>query len=749
VSDPGRKDIVGYSNHLSVAPGDRLEVKVSTYGPQSYRADIVRLVCGDDTPGGAGFAEEEIGSEVDGDYDGRHQPIHTGSSVYVPPSEHFAGLAVLTVVATIWPTRPGSGEQAILGTWSEQERTGFALLLDSSGALALRLGDGAAIEQHSSGTPLQARRWHRVAATFDADRHVVRIQHRRLATRADLEKPASRVEVEATTALAGLGPSATRSLSMAAWTSEEDDDRRISGAHFDGKIENPRLTTERLSADEIDRLSSCEPEAFSQEVVGAWDFSHDISGDEIRDRSRHGHHGTALQLPTRAVTGSNWDGSEHDWRHAPEQYGAIHFHSDDLYDAEWETDFTYQIPDALRSGLYAARLRTATGEDHVPFFVRPPRGSSTAKLAFLAPTATYMAYANSRLHFQAPGMEIMNGRLTLVTDNAWFLLEHPEVGLSLYDHHADGSGVCYSSRLRPILDMRPRTRLWSLNSDTHILAWLETAGFAYDVITDEDLHQEGPELLEPYRVVMTGTHPEYYSAAMLDGLHSFVSSGGRLMYMGGNGFYWNTVFDPNRPGVIEVRRTEDGTRAWKAEPGEYHHSFTGEYGGLWLRKGRPPNLLVGIGFAAQGFDTSSHYRRRSESHDPRAAFIFEGIEEDIIGDFGVIGDGAAGEEIDRFDTRLGSPPHALVLATSEDHSSTYMLTKEELFSNIPGTSGLESPLVRADLVFFETAGGGAVFSTGSIAWSASLPHNDWDNNVATLSGNVLRRFLDPTPFEIP
>ena len=31
----------------------------------------------------------------------------------------------------------------------------------------------------------------------------------------------------------------------------------------------------------------------------------------------------------------------------------------------------------------------------------------------------------------------------------------------------DGSGVCYSSRLRPVLNMRPKERLWQLPADTH------------------------------------------------------------------------------------------------------------------------------------------------------------------------------------------------------------------------------------------------------------------------------------------
>ena len=56
---------------------------------------------------------------------------------------------------------------------------------------------------------------------------------------------------------------------------------------------------------------------------------------------------------------------------------------------------------------------------------------------------------------------------------------------------------------------------------------------------------------------------------------------------------------------------------------------------------------------------------------------------------------------------------------------------------------------RADTTFFETLGGGGVFSVGSIAWAASLPHSDYDNNVARLSENVVQRFLDDTPFDTP
>ena len=53
------------------------------------------------------------------------------------------------------------------------------------------------------------------------------------------------------------------------------------------------------------------------------------------------------------------------------------------------------------------------------------------------------------------------------------------------------------------------------------------------------------------------------------------------------------------------------------------------------------------------------------------------------------------------------------------------------------------------MVFFECPNGGAVFSTGSIAYAGSLPTKGYDNNVARLTTNVLRRFADPTPFVLP
>src|SRR5205807_1915747 len=83
-------------------------------------------------------------------------------------------------------------------------------------------------------------------------------------------------------------------------------------------------------------------------------------------------------------------------------------------------------------------------------------------------------------------------------------------------------------------------------------------------ITDDDLHREGLALLAPYRAILTGAHPEYLSTAMWDAIAAYLQQGGRLMYMGGNGFYWRAAFRGDDTTAIEVRRGETGTRATTA-----------------------------------------------------------------------------------------------------------------------------------------------------------------------------------------
>ncbi len=731
------KRLLGYSDEISVQPGQTLRFMVSSPYSGEYGAQLVRLRCGDDQPGGPGFKETAIPSALDGRYRARVQPIRAGSYAEIPDAAPFA-LQSFTLQTLVWPTTPHKGTQALLGTWDEARSAGYALVITEDGSLALLVGGGAGRhELIQTGVPLLERHWYLAAASVEAASGTARVLQIPLFEYAVGSRPA-----EASAALS-FPVAAGGCLRMAACHSGE-----VPAALFNGRLEAPRIARRPLERHEIERLRSPSiPAALVGDVVGCWDFSREIPTTQVVDLSSHHRHGELVNLPTRAVCGQLWDGSEHRWTHKPEHYGAIHFHEDDLYDCGWGADFAWRVPEGLPSGVYAAKLSQDGDEEYVPFYVRPRRGTANAKLALLIPTASYYAYANWHTQSEWDFLELVFNNFLVLDRTTLYLNEHPELGTSMYDHHTDGSGVCFSSRLRPIPNMRPKEWLWQFNADTHVVDWLDEKGFAYDVITDDDLHAEGVALLEPYSCVMTCTHPEYYSKPMMDALQAYKASGGRLIYMGGNGFYWKIDYHPTLQGVIEMRRAEDGMRGWIAEPGEYYHAFTGELGGLWRRNGMPPQAIAGTGFTAQGFDVSSCFERTPESFDPRASFIFEGVASDErIGDFGLLGGGAAGWEIDRADRSLGTPPHALVVATARDFSNGYHWVKEEFTHTHSAVNGDTCPWIRCDMVFFETPKGGAVFSTSSIAWAGSLSHNEYQNNVSRITENVVRRFLDPKPF---
>jgi N,N-dimethylformamidase len=702
-------DLVGYTDKLSVAPGESVSFMVSSTAPR-YLARLVRLVHGDDDPRGPGVKEERLAWRLEGEREGSVQELRRGSYGIGPPLTIGPSLAV-----NVWvcPTTPGSREQAIVaqGDW--------ALVLGEDGAPALRVGETFA----ASGQPLRAWEWYELSVVLAGTQ--ARLSQRAL-------RPLvfdGRADVAGTIALE-LEPQEAP-LTIAARLVDEE-----TREHYNGRIEDVRISSNGT-------------------LLAAWDFSLDIPTARISDTSGNEHHGRVVNMPMRAVTGHRFTGRATSWKEAPGEYGAIHFHDDDLADAGWAPDFQFDVPEDLPSGVYAAHLSAGRAEEYLPFVVRPPRDRSTAEVAFLAPTLSYLAYANEHYSWDsdfavwAPGD--VHARLT---EADRYMAEHRL--LSLYDFHSDGTGSCYSSYLRPILSLRPKYEMpliaapHQFNADLHLLDWLEAKGFQRDVLTDHDLHEDGLELLERYRVLVTGTHPEYWTERMLDGLQAYLERGGRLMYLGGNGFWWVTSIHPDAPHVIEIRRGLSGSRPWSSRPGEVCHGGTGEFGGQWRYRDRPPQRLVGVGFTSQGSDASRPYRRLPDSHDPRAAWIFEGVgDEEPIGDFGLVMGAAGGAEIDRADPSLGTPPHALVIARADGYTDMYQAQMDDTLFHDSRQGGTQSPLVRADMVFFEAPCGGAVFAPGSISWCGSLSFSGYDNNVSRITENVLRRFLDAEPFPSP
>lgn len=730
--------ITGYLDRISARPGERIAVKVSAQGAGSYQASVIRIRCADPNPAGPGLRYEDQEFGLAASYPARSQPIDIGSYGVVPSSTLFSALRLAVAVRVQpWLLRD---RRSVLVAGLDPEGRGWSLSATTQGLTLEHRGADGTTASLSLPVRLKRRQWYRVWAGFDVVAGKLVLGCRSLQGTLGNAPVVDVDRIEIANAKLGQLPS-DLTLTFAGRVGADG----LSRDHFNGRLEDPALY-ERLPDD---GSAPAEPDAHPAPGLCAWwDFSQCIEGLTIIDRGPDGLHGRLINAPTRAVCGSRWNGTNMAWRHAPRDYAAIHFHEDDLYDCRWETDFEFEIPGDARSGVYGLRLQQNGHQDIIPFYVLPPKGKRTAKVCYLAPTFTYQAYAN---HARGNCDDDMRRRMAEWGATPYNPDDYPIYGRSTYNMHPDGTGTSLSSRLRPTLTIRPAyltfvdargSGLRHFSADSHLTDWLEEKGIDFDVVTDEDLDDEGVSVIEGYEVVLTGSHPEYHTKGTLDALETYTANGGRLVYLGGNGFYWRIARSQAVPGTIEVRRAETGIRAWAAEPGESYNALDGQYGGLWRRNGRPPQRLVGIGFSAQGLFEGSYYRILPDARRPEVAWMFEGVTEEKLGDYGLSGGGAAGFELDRADTELGTPEGALILARSENHSDSFVMVPEEFLSHLATTAGeAHHALIRGEIVYFKRPDqGGEVLSVGSICFCGSLSHNNYQNGISRFLENVVRRF---------
>ena len=711
-------------------------IKVSSKSTKPYSAKLIKVISGDPNPEGPGLIEEDLEADFNGLYPSIKKDIQTGSHIEVDTKSSLKDLKSFTFGATIWPTLPNKYPQTIISNFDSSSNSGITIEIGPRG-LRAQVGDGSKdgplLELNS---PLSERRWYHVWVSFDETSRSLSIGQIPVFNDFDLDG------VKLAEIIINRRPhfNPKHPLLIAA----HKEDKAVN--HFNGKIERPFILN--FSANQKIILDIATGNSNSG-VIAAWDFSQRIGDNKVNDLGPANLTGKIVNLPTQAVKSSKWDGTEFDWRKKPAHYAAIHFHEDDLYDCAWDTDFSFTVPTNLRSGIYAAKLiDEQDNEEMIPFFVTAKQGKPQSRICVLIPSFTYTVYANiARGNTNKKMLE----RINEWSASPWTTDNFPQFGLSTYNYHSDGSGISSSSRRRPILTMRsnvisypgvPGSGCRHFPADSHLWYWLTTKGYEFDVITDDELHKYGLAAIEKYSVLLTCSHPEYHTPQSLNALQEYTNTGGHLMYLGGNGFYWKVAVSDAWPDAVEIRRGEGGIRAWASEPGEYYNAFDGEYGGLWRRNGRAPQVLAGVGFTSQGDHYGAPYRRTPESYSNEWAWVFEGITEEIIGDFGLSGGGAAGFELDRADTMLGTPLNAVILASSEGHDDSFVLVPEDILTH--HDTWPHKPikdLIRADVVYFETARGGGVFSVGSITFCGSLPHNNCENNISKMVENVIRKFL--------
>jgi N,N-dimethylformamidase len=236
-------------------------------------------------------------------------------------------------------------------------------------------------------------------------------------------------------------------------------------------------------------------------------------------------------------------------------------------------------------------------------------------------------------------------------------------------------------------------------AEWRLLGWLEREGFAYDYYLESELDRDDFPL-DAYDVLILSTHPEYWTRAMYDRLYTWVfERGGKLLYLGGNGIDCEVELGPD--GVMTVLN---------GRYDEWTMSSENRFGA----SGRSTGALFGVVMTVDGMGTAAPYEVLVSDH-----WLFEGTGLSDGDRFGFTSldvrnpGGASGHETDKLSR--DAPPGTLVLARG---------------TNPDGGGG--------EIVTFETASGGHVYSVGSISYVCSLPV---DEQVSQITRNVLRRFL--------
>ena len=731
--------ITGYLDRLTYRAGDPVTLFAAG---QNQRAEVRLVRLGrSPVPGRtARAAVEDIAWDGAGPVEVSTQSSCVGSFATTTLIPRLTSRQGLTLGVCIWTT---------VADWDDPQT--ILDLTGGGGALRLELVDSHIVlvvgeDRLVSESPVGNRSWTSVRVNLSTGHASLQ-----LIAHDELYGASSRVK----TALSSDFESEAPTLTLAAQAARDvvhcdGYARGRAEHHFTGKIADPFVLYGTQSRD----LRSVSEIRGAVTTIGgaAWSLSPVDSGPTrflCRTYAGKADPMVLVNLPNQGVTGPSWDGTAVSFREKPDHYAAAHFHSTDLVDAGWAQTMTAALPESLRSGVYGIELTGADGtQDTIPLFVPAKPGARTAKVCFMLPTFSYLAYANEDLvsHFaNAVGHRFRDPEV-LKEAQSRQVYHGREFGRSLYDRHIDGSGVHYSSALRPILDMRAEYGFWSypegsgraFSGDMYLVEWLETFGYDFDVVTEEQLHVEGSAALDGYDVVLTGSHPEYPSTEILDAIESYRAAGGSLFYLGGNGYYWVTgVVNAHAP-IVETRRGNAGVRSWDSPPGETDLVSSWEPGGLWRHRGRAPQKLFGVGMAAAGGMSRPYRMSTDESVRREFAWFYDGLEGDLIGDQGFVRGGASGDEIDRVDFALGTPPGTVVLASSWGHDEGAQRATEEVLQPYHGsTSGPNDPEIHADMIYFETPAGGAVFATGSIAYFGALLVDGGDNNASRALRNVL------------
>jgi hypothetical protein len=368
------------------------------------------------------------------------------------------------------------------------------------------------------------------------------------------------------------------------------------------------------------------------------------------------------------------------------------------YGSRWHQQRVTAPP---RSGLYYFHAKTRSGHFFsFPWIVMP--ATPQAEIAVLTSNCTWNAYNNfggrsnyvnqDRLPLQ-PTVHARQDLKRFITPGVWpFAVTAPPLS---FDRPELFNCVLENAQITDPVEGRLESAM--APAEWRLLGWLEREGFTYDLYSETELHFERINL-DHYKVLVLNTHPEYWSKEMYFQVKAWVyERGGKLAYLGGCGL------------LAEFEMADETTMICRQEE-------------KWELRQEPAATLLGVEYTHSGYQSGAPYRVIDDTH---WVFADTGLKQgDLFGHHSLherCPGGASGHELDKILPH--SPANICHLAKGINGSTER--------AAIPDGDG-------ADLAYFETASGGAVFAAGSLCWPLSIIV---DEGVSRVTKNVLRRFL--------
>ncbi len=147
---------------------------------------------------------------------------------------------------------------------------------------------------------------------------------------------------------------------------------RAAEESFKGTIESPYVCARSTPATALRGMHARRLDV--PDLVAAWDFSVCLSSDGLRlDQVPDvvgSFHADCVNAPMRAVPGHR-DNQTGEIGTIPASYGAIHLLERRPDPERWRSRIVLPVPQTLRAGFYAVRLRASNVEEFVPFVVSP------------------------------------------------------------------------------------------------------------------------------------------------------------------------------------------------------------------------------------------------------------------------------------------------------------------------------------------------------------------------------------------